>query len=181
MRGINSSEKWSDIRDKIVSSECDIICFQETKKEDFDIPFIRGFCPPVFDKFEFLPSVGASGGILTAWKGSLFSGELIFSNEFAISVEMTSLLDNESWVLTNVYGPCSAEGKRQFTDWLKQIQMPDEIDWLIVGDFNLMRRLEDKNKVGGDLTEMFMFNDALSALGLNEIVLQGGKYTWSNM
>jgi hypothetical protein len=94
---------------------------------------------------------------------------------------MTSLLDNESWVLTNVYGPCSVEGKRQFTDWLKQIQMPDEIDWLIVGDFNLMRRLEDKNKAGGDLTEMFMFNDALSALGLNEIVLQGGKYTWSNM
>jgi len=29
--------------------------------------------------------------------------------------------------------------------------------------------------------EMFMFNDAISALGLIEIVLQGRKYTWSNM
>jgi hypothetical protein len=104
--------------------------------------------PPDFDKFEFLPLVGTSGGILTAWKGSLFSGELIFSNEFTISVEMTSLLNNESWVLTNVYGPCSTEGKRQFTDWLKQIQMPDEIDWLIVEDFNLMRKPEDRNKAG---------------------------------
>lgn len=26
-----------------------------------------------------------------------------------------------------------------------------------------------------------MFNDAISALGLNEIVLQGRKFTWSNM
>jgi hypothetical protein len=59
--------------------------------------------------------------------------------------------------------------------------MLDKIDWMIVGDFNLMRKPEDRNKAGGDLTEMFMFNDALSALGLNEIVLQGRKYTWSNM
>ena len=44
-----------------------------------------------------------------------------------------------------------------------------------------MRRQEDRNKEGGDLVEMFMFNDAISAQGLNEIVLQGRKYTWSNM
>lgn len=28
---------------------------------------------------------------------------------------------------------------------------------------------------------MFMFNDAISALGLTKIILQGRKYTWSNM
>lgn len=28
---------------------------------------------------------------------------------------------------------------------------------------------------------MFMFNDAISALGLTEIVLQGRRFTWSNM
>lgn len=28
---------------------------------------------------------------------------------------------------------------------------------------------------------MFMFNNAISALGLIEIILQGRKYTWSNM
>ena len=65
-------------------------------------------------------------------------------------------------------------------EWFQQIQMPKDIDWMVVGDFNLMRKQEDKNK-GGDLAEMFMFNDAISALGLIEIVLQGRKYTWSNM
>ena len=28
---------------------------------------------------------------------------------------------------------------------------------------------------------MLLFNEAISLLGLNEIVLQGRKYTWSNM
>lgn len=59
--------------------------------------------------------------------------------------------------------------------------MPEDTDWMIVGDFNLMRKQEDRNKEGGDLTEMFMFNDAISALGLTEIVLQGRRFTWSNM
>jgi hypothetical protein len=49
--------------------------------------------------------------------------------------------------------------------------MPESIDWMIVGDFNLMRKQEDRNKEE-DLTEMFMFNDAISALGLTEIILQ---------
>jgi endonuclease/exonuclease/phosphatase family metal-dependent hydrolase len=70
--------------------------------------------------------------------------------------------------------------KGNFLGWFEQIQMPESIDWMIVGDFNLMRKQEDRNKKE-DLTEMFMFNDAISALGLTEIILQGRKYTWSNM
>lgn len=109
----------SAIREKIVNAACDIICFQETKKEALDAAFIKKFCPSAFDRFEFLPSVGASGGILTTWKNSLFSVELVCSNEYAISVEFTSRHNNDSWIETNVYGPCTAEGKRGFTDWLK--------------------------------------------------------------
>lgn len=181
VRGINSRDKWSAIRNKIVDLSCDIICFQETKKEAFDAGFLRNFCPPDFDKFEFLPSIGASGGILTAWKSRMFSGELVFSNEFAISVELRSMHNDDTWLLTNVYAPCHNEGKRNFINWFKHIQMPEEVDWLVVGDFNMMRKPEDRNKEGGDPSEMFMFNSAISFLGLTEIVLQGRRFTWSNM
>jgi len=181
VRGLNSKEKWNPIRNKIVDLAVDIICLQETKKDSFDTAFLRNICPPDFDRFEYLPSVGASGGILTAWKSKLFSGELIFSNEHAISVQMSSMHNNDSWLLTNVYAPCTDEGKRQFVNWFKNIQIPHEVDWLVVGDFNLMRKHEDRNKEGGDSSEMFLFNSAISSLGLNEITLQGRKYTWSNM
>jgi len=181
VKGVNSSWKWDAIRNKILLSECDVVCLQETKKTEFDIPFLRKICPSGFDTFECLPSVGASGGILIAWKSALFTGEKIHSNEYGISVELVSLYNNVSWVLTCIYGPCLPEGKIQFVNWLKNVQMPDSVDWMILGDFNLMRSLEDRNKPGGSMSEILMFNDAISHLGLNEIPLQGKKFTWSNM
>jgi hypothetical protein len=86
VRGINAQWKWSAIRDKIIEAPCDVVCLHETKKDSFDLAFLKNVCPSHFDSFECLPSVGASGGILVVWKSSLFKGELIFSNEFALSV-----------------------------------------------------------------------------------------------
>lgn len=61
IRGINSDKKWNAISSKIQETNCDIICLQETKREHFDLAYIRKFCPPSFDQFEYLPSVGNSG------------------------------------------------------------------------------------------------------------------------
>ena len=58
--------------------------------------------------------------------------------------------------------------------------MPEEVSWLIVGDFNLIRRPEDRNREGGDIQEMFLFNEAISSLGLIEIPLHGRRFTWTN-
>jgi hypothetical protein len=64
---------------------------QETKKkESFDDAFVRNFCPPAFDQYVVLPSVGASGGAIIIWKSHLFHGSLIFQNSYALSVELNS-------------------------------------------------------------------------------------------
>lgn len=138
VRGLNAERKWSTIRDKILECQADIVCLQETKKDLFDRAFIRKICASDFDAFEFLPSIGASGGVITIWKSRFFDGNLIYSNEFGISVEFKSTLDYATWILTNAYGTCTSEGKRNFVHWLKNIQMPDDREWLIVGDFNLI-------------------------------------------
>ena len=89
VRGLNSDKKWDSIRDKISDSNCDIICLQATKKSDFDPQFIKKFCPPCFDAYEFLPSNGASRGVITIWKSIMFRGTLAFSNDFGISVNFS--------------------------------------------------------------------------------------------
>lgn len=58
--------------------------------------------------------------------------------------------------------------------------MPDDQEWLIVGDFNLLRKPEDRNRPGGNASEMLLFNEAISSLGLVEIPLHGRKFTWTN-
>jgi hypothetical protein len=72
--------KWNAIRTKINESSCDIVFLQETKRAAFDLPYIKNFCPPSFDSFEYIPYAGASGGTIIIWKGSRFMGQVEFQN-----------------------------------------------------------------------------------------------------
>lgn len=53
--------------------------------------------------------------------------------------------------------------------------MPDDSDWLILRDFNLYRNPENRNKPGGDVQEMFLLNEAISAKGWVELPFHGKK------
>jgi endonuclease/exonuclease/phosphatase family metal-dependent hydrolase len=181
LRGINPEKKWLALSRKIQELGCDIICLQETKRESFTMDYIKNLCPKKFSNFLFLPSVGASGGVLTAWNGSLFKGELAFQNEFSLSVKFMSKLSQDEWLLTNIYGPCTADRKLHFLVWFKNIDMPDSMDWIIMGDFNFIRSPSNRNRDGGDVNDMLAFNEAISNLGLVELPLKGRKFTWSNM
>jgi exonuclease III len=169
------------LANKIEESGCDIICIQETKRQTFDLAFIKNFCPRKFRKFEYLPSIGASGGIITIWNSDIFEGEVSFSNEFSLSIKFTCKSSLDSWILTNIYDPCQAERKAMFLDWFANIDMPDDTDWLIVRDFNFIRSPSDRNKPGGDTNGMLLFNEAINNLGIIELALKGRKFTWSNM
>ena len=59
--------------------------------------------------------------------------------------------------------------------------MPADVDWILMGDFNFMRAPSDRNRPGGDVNDMLMFNEAISNQGLVELPLHGRKFSWSNM
>jgi len=56
---------------------------------------------------------------------SAFQGQLVFSNAYAISVEFTSMLNNECWLLTTVYASCTPAGK-EFLDWFREIPLSQQ-------------------------------------------------------
>jgi len=180
VRGVNSATKWNSIRDKIIESKSEVVCLQETKREQFDLSYIRKFCPIDFDAFHCLPSVGASGGMLITWKSNAFSASLVYINSYAITLDFRSAVNNDTWRLTSIYAPCTPNGKREFLNWFKGQEATEDQDWIIVGDFNLLRRPEDRNRDGADLNEIFLFNEAIDEIGLVEIPLHGRKYTWTN-
>ena len=62
VRGINAAEKWANNRNKIDESNCEIFCFQETKKENFDS------LPREILVSSFLPHLLAPLGVLL-WAG----------------------------------------------------------------------------------------------------------------
>jgi exonuclease III len=106
IRGINSSDKWPHIRNKIEESSASIVCLQETKRGDFDASFIKKFAPKRFDKFGYVPSDGASGGLLVLWISNVFEGHVMLEESFGIAISFTSVISSENFMLVNVYGPC---------------------------------------------------------------------------
>jgi hypothetical protein len=105
---------------------------------------------------------------------------VIDQNNYSMSVEFNSTISGAVWVITNVYAPCTAEGKIDFLNWLHDFILPDETDWLLVGDFNLIRRPRDRNRPRGNIQDTMRFNEVISNLGVDELPLYGNRYTWSN-
>lgn len=173
IRGINSEAKWDALRSKIDESACSIICLQETKKESFDSLYLRKFAPRRFDKFDYIPSVGASGGILVAWIGSMFDGSVVDKQSYAMTISFTYRHNGDLWNLTTVYGSCSEPSRTTFLSWFRSLNIQDEDKWMILGDFNFYRSLEDRNRAGGDILDTFCFNDVIGHLGLTELPLRG--------
>jgi mannosylglycoprotein endo-beta-mannosidase len=178
---MNSEDKCLALNNKIEVCGCSIICAQETKKQHFDHSFIRKFSPRRFDKFEYVPSCGASGGLLVIWCSALFTGTTIHKEWFALTISLSSTKSHHTFHLTNIYGPCSGEGRTDFVYWLENLNVQPDTLWLLLGDLNFIRSTENRNRGGGNIDYMMKFNEIISNQALVELPLKGRMYTWSNM
>lgn len=72
VRGLNSTARQDAVRLLVDSSRIDVVCLQETKMPVISRGLILSMLGCDFDNnFCFLPSVGASGGILVAWRNRI--------------------------------------------------------------------------------------------------------------
>lgn len=150
-----------------------LYAFRKQKKESFDHSFIRKCCPRRFDKFEFMPSAGASGGLLIIWCSSLFNGSIIHKMPYVLTLKLESLQLNKTWFLSNIYGPCDGPERLEFVNWFSALNINVDDLWIFMGDFNFMRSLENRNLPGGNIDDILTFNDIISNLALLEIPLKG--------
>jgi len=58
--------------------------------QNIDMVLDKKFAPKRFDKFDFIPSAGASGGILVLWNSAMFTGTTIDKQTFGITLSFTS-------------------------------------------------------------------------------------------
>ena len=159
IRGLNAKSKQLALLNAIITSGCSVVCLQEPKKSEFDIAFIKSCCPSRFDDYVYVPSNGASGGLIIIWDISIFSGMVMHCEQFAISVHFSSKQTAQKWTLINIYGPCMGDLRDDFVQWLFNLNIPDDEDWLLLGDFNFIRSPNNRNKPGGNINDMLKFND----------------------
>jgi hypothetical protein len=111
----------------------------------------------------------------------MFFGMAMHYTSFALSVHFTSTHSAQSLTIMHIYGPCTSEYRDIFFKWIFELNIPDDEDWLMLGDFNFIRSPTNRNKAGGNVNDMLTFNAFIREQHLIEISIKGRKYTWSNM
>eukprot|EP00253_Pinus_taeda_P027885 PITA_27885 len=127
-------------------------------------------------------AIGSAGGIAILWNPN----DIILDSWTYMSRILTGLGrivgTKEQVVISGVYGPPSPGEKENFLNSMKIIRrLYSEVAWIIGGDFNLIRSLEEK-KGGIRKMDHFMdkFNELIEDLRLVDIQTINGICTWNN-
>jgi exonuclease III len=79
--------------------------------------------------------------------------------------------DNKIWTITGVYGPQENNEKEIFLDEIKELKARGMKEWLILGDFNLIYKAEDKSNNRLNRRLMTRFKETLDEAQLMEVDL----------
>lgn len=105
VRGLIYVARRDAVRALVDASKIDIICLQETKMVAISRQLILyTLGSDIGNNYICLPSVGASGGILIAWRSRLGAVQASRVDNNSVSVQFCSATDSPWWI-TCVYGP----------------------------------------------------------------------------
>jgi exonuclease III len=181
VRDLNDGAKRASVRNLILSSGATLVCLQETKIDNWNQQLVIEMVgQDMAANCAILPADGVSGGILLATSETFFQLQQIHAMENTVSARITMLEENISWCITGVYGPQTDPEKIAFMQEISDIKQHMEDRWLLLGDFNLIYRLEDKNNSRINIPMLNRFQKTIDDLQLAPLQLFGRKYTWTN-
>ena len=178
VRGANNPNKRNIIRNFIRSQRVDLVCLQETKIQEMSSVVVRSLGAGRMAEWRTVEAEGSAGGILVFWNTRKL--ELVESEfgHFSVTCKFKNVEDGFLWAFTGVYGPVKRSKRELFWEELGALKGLWEGPWCIGGDFNVVLSFYDRNLVGRLSYPMRRFNEVLNELGLRDLPLQGGPFTW---
>lgn len=158
--------------------EVDIVFFQETKQKSVNRNFIGSiWWKEDFDYME-VDALDTAGGLLCIWNPSTFQLEMATGSRNMILLKGT--IGSFHCVLVNVYGPNSNSGRKLLWENLVRLWPAFQVPWCVCGDFNEVRKPEERNGCLRKDSGMTIFNKFIEDLELIDLPMLGRKFTWSN-
>jgi endonuclease/exonuclease/phosphatase family metal-dependent hydrolase len=102
------------------------------------------------------------------------------TGDFCVKMYVKTKLDGFEWILVGVYGAAQDAHKPDFLAELVRICESDNVPMLVGGDFNIIRRQEEKNNDNFNARWPFIFNAIIETLDLREIIMSGRQFTWAS-
>ncbi|KAL2252015.1 UNVERIFIED_CONTAM: hypothetical protein Sindi_2323800 [Sesamum indicum] len=130
----------------------------------------------------FVDYVSVGNLIWVTWDDNVVDVHILeLGNQF-VHCRVTNRADSESLTITVVYGASEMIDRRSLWNTLETLAREQRDDpWLVGGDFNAVREMNEVCRVSGDIrTAMEEFNAAIQEAGLIPLPMQGEWYTWHN-
>lgn len=182
VRGLNNPAKRKAVQTFVSDLKCNIVCLQETKISELTNALVIETLGPRFrDNFIFQPAVGSRGGILIACSDDFeIAAAPLAVGVHCVSGTVRCKTDGGTWSITGVYGPQLEEEKILFIDEMKSLSQLMLPRWMMLGDFNMIYRANDKSNNNLNLRMMGRFRAAIEDMELIDFPLLGRRFTWSN-
>ena len=178
VRGANNLNKRNVIRNFIRSQRVDLVCLQETKLQNLSSADARSLGVGRLADWRVVEAEGSAGGVLVFWdtrKLELVEAEL---GHFSVTCMFKNVEDGFLWAFTGVYGPIKRSKRELFWQELGAVKGLWGGPWCIGGDFNMVLSPNDRNSDCRLSHSMRRFIEVLNELGLRDLPLQGGPFTW---
>ncbi|KAF1881640.1 hypothetical protein Lal_00039857 [Lupinus albus] len=169
------------VRSLVRSEKIDFLYLQETKLESIDSPLCSKLWVDSEFDWDFLPSLGKSGGLLSIWRKDKFHKAYVKSGKGHIGIIGHCSDSRELCHLINVYLPCNNKEKRQV--WLALEQWKSGSSgkmWCFTGDFNAATSSDERKgcESHGRAKEMREFKCFINNMNLLDLPLCGRRFTW---
>ncbi|RVW79808.1 LINE-1 retrotransposable element ORF2 protein [Vitis vinifera] len=140
---------------------------------------VRSLGPGRYLDWKALNAMGTAGGVLICWDKRSLELLGVEEGQFSISCRFRNVGDGVIWVFTGVYGPCSRKDRECLWEEFGAIRGLWEDPWCLGGDFNSTLYQAERSRNGRITSAMRRFAQVIDELGLIDIPLQGGSFTWS--
>ena len=121
------------------------ICLQETIKDSYKARELDYLSRGMDMFWSWVASNGHSGDLLMGVDKDVVEVTQERKGSFQHFLDLRKVKDGFEWRLVNVYGPVQTEWKAEFLSELSDMIMHSHLPCLMGGDFNLIRRVEDKS------------------------------------
>jgi exonuclease III len=105
VRGLNDKSKRLHVRNLLKLWGANVICLQETKLDLVTRNLMRSLWGSHHVDWLYCGSDGASGGILVMWDTRVAEKIEDAVGNFLVSCKFRSILNQQKWLFTGVYGP----------------------------------------------------------------------------
>jgi endonuclease/exonuclease/phosphatase family metal-dependent hydrolase len=180
MRGFGQSGRRTQFRDFIRKEQLNIIFLQETIRQDFTDQELRGLVNGELFHWHWRAAAGHSGGMLLGVKDETIEVGTIDQGPFFLSATVLHRESKFKFNFVGVYGPADHARSASFLTNLENKVENCSYPVVVLGNFNLIRGIQDKNNSNINWPLVNAFNDSIARLALREVARTGARFTWSN-